>query len=101
MRLIRSAGSRKALNNHSQRVQVGIFHCPKCNNDVQLSIMVGKNQSSCGCTGTIYRPKPAERRCLMCGKNFISRGPHNRRCGLCEKAISGDGQAYYMPPVHR
>ena len=58
-------GKRKALNNHSQRVQVGIFHCPKCNNDVQLSIMVRKNQSSCGCTGTIYRPKPAERRCLM------------------------------------
>ena len=52
-------------------------------------------------TATIYRPKPAERTCLMCGEKFVSRGPHNRRCGLCEIKLNGDGQAYYMPPIHR
>ena len=72
-----------------------------------MSISNGGSRSSCGGQiknqkrVTIYRPKPAERKCLMCGKNFISRGPHNRRCGLCERALAGDGQAYYMPPVHK
>ena len=72
-----------------------------------MSISNGGSRSSCGCQiksqkrATIYRPKPAERKCLMCGKNFISRGPHNRRCVLCEEKLDGDGQAYYMPPVHK
>ena len=72
-----------------------------------MSISNGGSRSSCGCQiksqklATIYRPKPAERKCLMCGKNFISRGPHNRRCRLCEQRVDGDGQMYYMPPVLR
>ena len=101
MILIRSAGSRKAQNNHNRLVRVGLFFCNDCKNEVQLPILVGRNQSSCGCKGTIYRHQPAERTCLMCGKNFISRGPHNRRCVLCKRKLDVDGQAYYMPPVHK
>lgn len=50
---------------------------------------------------TVYRPQPAMRTCLMCGKKFLSRGPHNRRCPVCENKIENGGQAYYCPPVHR
>lgn len=32
---------------------------------------------------------PAERRCLRCGKSFMSNGPHNRLCGPCRTAAAG------------
>lgn len=41
------------------------------------------------------------RTCLMCGKNFKSVGPHNRRCPRCncrlEHAREG---SYYQPTVY-
>ena len=107
MILIRHTGIRDAQNGQDKKVYTGIFHCTFCGEDVELSVATGKHRNHCGCQSqsirlaTIYRPKPAERRCLMCGNNFISRGPHNRRCVLCEKKLEGDGQAYYMPPVHK
>jgi len=30
--------------------------------------------------------RDAKRKCLWCGRMFLSYGPQNRRCSLCEKA---------------
>lgn len=40
--------------------------------------------------------KKAERSCLMCGKKFISAGPHNRRCTKCDLTSEklGDNVSY-------
>lgn len=81
--------------------QLWLYHCGCCGRAVSREA----NREDCGCLSsshkaTIYRPKPAERRCLMCGKNFISSGPWNRRCPVCEHKIEHSGQAYYMPPVY-
>ncbi len=109
MRLRRLVGERPAQNGRGHSVVIGLYYCPGCDSEVEWPISVGRNQEDCGClkkdterrVPTIYRPKPAERTCLMCSKKFISRGPHNRRCGVCENTIERGGQAYYMPPVHR
>lgn len=106
MKLIRYTGRREAQNGQDKQVDTGIFHCVHCGNDVDLPVASGRRKGHCGCQtgsqkGPIYRPKPAERTCLMCGKNFVSRGPHNRRCVACECKIEASGQAYYMPPVHK
>ena len=108
MKLIKHVGSRKAQNGRGQMVAMGLYRCPGCGGEIELPVSVGRNYKSCGCqekiirTATIYRPKPAERTCLMCGEKFASRGPHNRRCGVCEHAIQiGVESAYYMPPIHR
>lgn len=96
MKLIRYTG--KVVSGR----KVGWYRCEYCNKRVARR----QNKDSCGCQtislkrATVYRPQPAERSCLMCGKNFISRGPHNRRCPVCEHKIEHSGQAYYMPPVH-
>ena len=29
--------------------------------------------------------RPGERNCLFCGKNFISKGAHNRKCKKCKQ----------------
>lgn len=43
----------------------------------------------------------ADRRCLMCGKTFISRGPHNRRCPKCNQKIDQAAEnTFYMPTVY-
>lgn len=43
----------------------------------------------------------AERFCLMCGKKFISRGPHNRRCQKCNQRIDQAAEnTFYMPTVY-
>ncbi len=47
---------------------------------------------------TLYRvtnQKPALRTCLMCGKQFHSRGPHNRRCSPCNATL--DYKEHYVP----
>ncbi len=42
-----------------------------------------------------------KRRCLMCGKNFLSKGPHNRRCKKCSQKIAQAGEnAFYVPKVY-
>ena len=108
MKLIKYLGSRGARNGRGGLVDIGLYSCPGCGGEIVLPVSVGRKYKRCGCcrvvvhrVPTIYRPKSAERTCLMCGKKFTSRGPHNRRCGLCEKALAGDGQAYYMPPIHK
>ncbi|MDN3513401.1 MAG: hypothetical protein NG747_03265 [Candidatus Brocadia sp.] len=48
----------------------------------------------------VYTDK-AERSCLMCGKKFISRGPHNRRCPKCNQKIDQAAEnTFYMPTVY-
>jgi tRNA(Ile2) C34 agmatinyltransferase TiaS len=48
----------------------------------------------------VYTDK-AERACLMCGKKFISRGPHNRRCQKCNQKIDQAAEnTFYMPTVY-
>ena len=48
----------------------------------------------------VYADK-AERSCLMCGKRFISRGPHNRRCPKCNQKIDQAAEnTFYMPTVY-
>ncbi|MGQ3685133.1 MAG: hypothetical protein ACUBOA_09055 [Candidatus Loosdrechtia sp.] len=48
----------------------------------------------------IYTDK-AERSCLMCGKKFISRGSHNRRCQKCNQRIDQAAEnTFYMPTVY-
>ncbi|MEK6558950.1 MAG: hypothetical protein AABZ43_02305 [Planctomycetota bacterium] len=48
----------------------------------------------------VYTDK-AERRCLMCAKKFISRGPHNRRCQRCNQKIDQAAEnTFYMPTVY-
>ncbi|GAB64243.1 MAG: hypothetical protein DWB56_10835 [Candidatus Jettenia sp.] len=43
----------------------------------------------------------AERSCLMCGRKFISRGPHNRRCQKCNQRIDQAAEnTFYMPTVY-
>lgn len=43
----------------------------------------------------------AERSCLMCGKKFVSRGPHNRRCQKCNQRIDQAAEnTFYMPTVY-
>lgn len=43
----------------------------------------------------------AERSCLMCGKKFISRGPHNRRCQKCNQKIDQAAEnTFYMPTIY-
>ncbi|MBM4053835.1 MAG: hypothetical protein FJ264_04005 [Planctomycetes bacterium] len=43
----------------------------------------------------------AERSCLMCGKKFVSRGPHNRRCPRCNQKIDQAAEnTFYMPTVY-
>lgn len=43
----------------------------------------------------------AERTCLMCGKKFVSRGPHNRRCQKCNQKIDQAAEnTFYMPTVY-
>ncbi|MDR4508621.1 MAG: hypothetical protein MRJ65_10375 [Candidatus Brocadiaceae bacterium] len=43
----------------------------------------------------------AERNCLMCGKKFISRGAHNRRCQRCNQKIDQAAEnTFYMPTVY-
>ncbi|MDE1889937.1 MAG: hypothetical protein KGJ87_02555 [Planctomycetota bacterium] len=43
----------------------------------------------------------AERNCLMCGKKFVSRGPHNRRCQKCNQKIDQAAEnTFYMPMVY-
>ena len=107
MILIRHTGRRDAQRGKDKKVYTGIFHCTFCGEDVELSVATGKRRNDCGCQSrsirlaTIYRPSPKERTCLMCGKKFMSRGPHNRRCGLCEQRLAQDGQADYMPPVYK
>ena len=106
MRLIRYLGRRPSRNGRGQSVRVALYGCGHCGKEVEISVSNGGSRSSCGCQTrshkqTIYRPAPAERTCLMCGEKFVSRGPHNRRCVLCEKKLEGDVQAYYMPPVHK
>ena len=37
----------------------------------------------------------------MCGKKFISRGPHNRRCQRCNQKIDQAAEnTFYMPTVY-
>ena len=48
----------------------------------------------------VYADK-AERSCLMCGRRFISRGPHNRRCPKCNQKIDQAAEnTFYMPTVY-
>jgi tRNA(Ile2) C34 agmatinyltransferase TiaS len=48
----------------------------------------------------IYADK-AVRTCLMCGKRFVSRGPHNRRCQKCNQKIDQAAEnTFYMPTVY-
>lgn len=43
----------------------------------------------------------AERSCLMCGKKFVSRGPHNRRCQKCNQKIDQAAEnTFYMPTIY-
>lgn len=42
-----------------------------------------------------------KRTCLMCGKKFLSKGPHNRRCKKCNQKIAQAGEnAFYLPTVY-
>jgi tRNA(Ile2) C34 agmatinyltransferase TiaS len=36
--------------------------------------------------GTVADYRPAERKCLWCGRGFSSQGPADRKCGRCRKA---------------
>lgn len=107
MKFVRYVGIRKARNGRENNVEIGLYICGYCGKKVKMSMSNGGSRSSCGCQTksykrvTIYRPKPAERTCLMCGNKFVSRGPHNRRCAVCEQKLANDGQAYYMPPIHK
>ncbi|MFO0794348.1 MAG: hypothetical protein U0586_09815 [Candidatus Brocadiaceae bacterium] len=48
----------------------------------------------------VYTDK-AERSCLMCGKKFISRGPHNRRCQKCNQKIDQAAEnTFYIPTIY-
>ncbi len=106
MKLIRNCGRRRAKIGSNRLVRMGLYYCPECCNEVVRPVLYAKHKGNCGCLekslkGTIYRPQPAGRTCLMCAKKFMSRGPHNRRCGLCEQKLANDGQTYYCPPVYK
>ncbi len=48
----------------------------------------------------VYTDK-AERSCLMCGRKFISRGPHNRRCQKCNQKIDQAAEnTFYIPTIY-
>ncbi len=50
---------------------------------------------------SIRNPMLKRRRCLMCGKNFLSKGPHNRRCKKCNLKIAQAGEnAFYVPRTY-
>ncbi len=107
MRLIKVLGERPSRDGKGRLVARGLWYCPGCKEEVEMPMSI-RNGTVCGrCRHavlrgkTVYRPQPAERMCLMCGKKFMSRGPQNRRCPGCEIKVDGDGQAYYMPPVHK
>lgn len=41
------------------------------------------------------------RSCLMCGKNFKSEGPHNRRCPRCNYILEHAREGtYYEPRIY-
>ena len=48
----------------------------------------------------VYADK-AKRSCLMCGKKFISRGSHNRRCPKCYLKINQAAEnTFYITRVY-
>ncbi|MBI2560630.1 MAG: hypothetical protein HYW14_05810 [Planctomycetes bacterium] len=50
---------------------------------------------------SLRKPMVKRRRCLMCGKAFLSKGPHNRRCKRCNLKIAQAGEnAFYEPRVY-
>ena len=106
MKLIKYLGSRGARNGRGGLVDIGLYSCPGCGNEVVLPVLFARGKSGCGCLEkaykrTYYRPKPDARTCLMCGKKFMSRGPHNRRCVPCGNKISNNGQDHHCLPVYK
>lgn len=48
-----------------------------------------------------FRSRKRVRTCLMCGKEFRSEGPHNRRCARCNYLLEHAREGtYYEPRVY-
>ncbi len=98
MKLIKHIGTRR--NSTGRVISYALFHCEYCKSDVEKNVTNGRRAYSCGCMRnkrplrleTVISPSQ-ERTCLCCGRVFMSRGPHNRRCEICDKKI-GDSVHY-------
>lgn len=103
-----------------------LFECDICHNQVERIRQAGDKMLSCGCLGKgrdahdkavamgLIPPKEEEmdeiilrntnkkeRACLMCGRLFMSSGPNNRRCPVCDRKIEVAADAtYWVPTVY-
>lgn len=52
-------------------------------------------------TGSRIRANRRVRTCLMCGKDFKSEGPHNRRCPRCNCRLEHTrDSSHYAPTIY-
>jgi hypothetical protein len=75
----------------SQRKKQHMGRCKKCESGLYMkSLRKIEHQ---------LMNEKAERSCLMCGKKFASRGPHNRRCSKCSSMAEHLGEHIQYKPV--
>lgn len=118
MQLIKRLGVRRERRRYT--ISWALFLCPLCNKQVEKPLMEGRCTESCGCQGKARNVKVTDevvveeeneilktntregmRKCLLCKKEFKSRGPHNRRCEKCDLKVSQwDNTSFYEPYVY-
>lgn len=105
MKLIKKLGTRKCKNG-GNNISVALFFCEHCKKEVERQLKNGLDQHTCGCVRVVVKKEKMrqfekkERSCLMCNKRFISKGPHNRRCGDCNDKVDRYSD-YYPVAVYR
>lgn len=77
---------------------MALFLCTECKSKVVRELKA-RDYHSCGCTTEFkkFRQKGkalTERRCLKCGKPFMSEGNHNRKCESCKQVEDWYGETF-------
>ena len=107
MKLIRRLPTEKSKGGYCK--SMALFFCEYCKREVKRALSTLRaDYKSCGCVKYSHNKHKLrgekkysaleERLCLMCGKMFPSKGPHNRRCTVCEiKLDQANENTYYEP----
>ncbi|HHT9137355.1 MAG TPA: hypothetical protein ACFYEK_08960 [Candidatus Wunengus sp. YC60] len=107
MKLIKRLPTERTKKGYLQ--SYGLFLCDGCNKEVKRPLSCqSETYKSCGCLKSVHNQHKlrgekqasgeVERRCLMCGKMFASKGPHNRRCKVCDTRIDQAAENTFYEP---